>query len=193
MNSLCVYCGSQTGANSEFTTAAKELGHYLATHNLQLVYGGGSIGLMGVIADAVLEKEGEVYGVIPEKLATEELLHPGVQHMEVVPDMHARKALMAEHADAFIAMPGGYGTLEELFEAITWSQLGIHQKPIGLLNVAGYFDALIEFVHHMIDTGFIRPQHRDLFVVGNSVEELITNLKTWQAPKQRPLLGEEDI
>jgi len=193
MKSICVYCGSQTGCNAEFTTAAQELGHYLATHNLQLVYGGGSIGLMGVIADAVLETNGQVYGVIPEKLATEELLHPGVQQMEVVTDMHARKALMAERADAFIAMPGGYGTLEELFEAITWSQLGIHQKPIGLLNVDGYFDALIVFVHHMIDTGFIRPQHRDLFVVGKTVEELITNLQAWQAPEQRPLLGEEDI
>lgn len=149
--------------------------------------------MMGVIANAVLEKEGTVFGVIPKKLATEELLHPGVQQMEVVPDMHARKALMAEHSDAFIAMPGGYGTLEELFEAITWSQLGIHQKPIGLLNVDGYFDALLEFIHHTIDTGFIRAEHRNLFVVGNSVEELLQNMSNWQAPVQRTLLGEEEI
>src|SRR5690606_34136963 len=139
MNRVCVFCGSRVGNRDEYRLAAESLGRLLASRRIELVYGGGSVGMMGVIADAVISAGGHVVGVIPELLAVKELMHPAVPDMRLVPDMHARKALMAELADAFIALPGGFGTFEELFETITWGQLGIHAKPIGLLNVGGYF------------------------------------------------------
>ena len=179
---LCVFCGSQTGLNPQYAEAATELGAALVANGWGLVYGGGSVGLMGVLADAVLAHGGEVVGVIPEMLATKELLHPRVSPMHVVPSMHARKLLMADLADAFVALPGGYGTFEELFEAITWAQLGIHRKPIGLLNVGHFFDPLTELVQHSIAEGFIRPEHLSLIVVESDVSQLLARLATHQLP-----------
>jgi hypothetical protein len=181
---ICVFCGSKTGTNGVYRTAATDLGRVLVERGIGLVYGGGSVGLMGVIADAVLEAGGEVVGVIPERLATKELLHTGVANMHVMASMHARKARMAELADAFIAMPGGFGTFEETLEMITWSQLGIHRKPVGLLNVAGYFDPLVQFFDHAIAEGFIREKHRQLVVVRDEPAALLDELAVHKLPKE---------
>lgn len=173
---LCVFCGSKSGVDLRYRTAAIDLGQRLAHERIGLVYGGGSVGLMGVIADAVLANGGEVIGVIPESLATEELLHPGVADMRVVSSMHARKALMAELSDAFLAMPGGFGTFEEFFEAVTWSQLGLHRKLTGLLNVGGYYDPLVRLVDHAVQEGFIKPKHRGLLVIEERSDVLLSRL-----------------
>ena len=154
-----------------------------------LVFGGGSVGLMGVIADSVLARDGEVIGVLPEKLATKELLHTGVADMRIVQSMHARKALMAEQADAFIALPGGFGTFEEFFEIVTWAQLGFHRKNSGLLNVAGYFDPLVRLIDHAIQEEFVKRQNRDLIIVEECPELLLERLTTHQLPKVRRWLG----
>lgn len=173
---VCVFCGSKHGHKQEYRHAAEELGRRFVARGWGLVYGGGSVGLMGVVADAVLAAGGEVVGVIPEKLATAELLHTGLTELHCVPGMHARKALMAERSDAFIALPGGYGTFEELFEIITWAQLGIHAKPIGLLNVAGFFDPLLALVEHTIAEGFIKAKQRRLLLVSSDIEDLLDQL-----------------
>lgn len=173
---LCVFCGSKVGIDERYRVAAVELGRLLVREKIGLVYGGGSIGLMGVIADAVLAEEGEVVGVIPESLANEELLHPRVADMRVVATMHARKALMAELSDAFVAMPGGFGTFEEFFEVVTWSQLGLHRKLTGLLNVGGYYDPLVRLVDHAVQEGFIKPKHRSLLVIEERPDVLLSRL-----------------
>lgn len=165
MKRVCVFCGSQIGANTLYQQAAVALGHLLVARGYGLVYGGGHVGLMGVIADAVLAQGGEVIGVIPESMVARELAHTGVTSLQVVSGMHERKAQMAALADAFIALPGGYGTFEELFEVITWAQLRLHSKPIGLLNVAGYFDAAQALVEQAIIEGFIRTEHRHLLTI----------------------------
>lgn len=182
MRRVCVFCGSKVGHNSLYRDAAQTLGKLLVERGLGLVYGGGSVGLMGVIANAVLAAGGEIIGVIPEMLATKELLHTGVQQMHRMQSMHARKAKMAELSDAFIALPGGYGTFEELLEMITWSQLGIHRKPVGLLNVAGYYDPLVQFVDHAIAEGFIKPKHRELIVVADTPESLLDKILQHRPP-----------
>jgi uncharacterized protein (TIGR00730 family) len=176
------------GTNGLYHQAATDLGRLLVQRGYGLVYGGGHIGLMGSIADAVLQAGGEVIGVIPEAMVGRELAHTSVTHLHVVPSMHARKARMAELAEAFIAMPGGYGTFEELFEIITWAQLGIHRKPIGLLNVAGYFDALLQLVEHAIAEGFIRSEHRQLTVVAAQPQALLDALAQHQLPPAPPWL-----
>lgn len=176
MRRVCVFCGSRVGIDDCYRAAAVELGQLLVRSNLGLVYGGGSVGLMGVIADAVLDAGGEVIGVIPESLATEELLHPRVADMRVVPTMHARKALMAELSDAFIAMPGGFGTFEEFFEVVTWSQLRLHQKLTGLLNVGGFYDPLVRLVDHAVQEGFIKLKHRELLIVEERPDVLLRRL-----------------
>jgi uncharacterized protein (TIGR00730 family) len=186
MQRICVFCGSLPGKQECYQQAASALGALLVQRGLGLVYGGSSVGLMGVIADAVLRRGGEVIGVIPEAMVERELAHPAVTHLHVEPSMHARKARMADLADAFIAMPGGYGTLEELFEIITWAQLGIHQKPIGLLNVSGYFDALTVLIEHAIDEGFIRSEHRRLLVVAAHPAALLDALTHHTMPPVRP-------
>jgi uncharacterized protein (TIGR00730 family) len=173
---ICVFCGSSPGRRPVFAAAAAALGSQLAAQAIGLVYGGGSVGLMGVLADAALAAGGEVQGVIPEALAGQEVAHPGLTRLHVVKSMHERKALMTEMADAFVALPGGYGTLDELFEAITWGQLGIHRKPIGLLDVEGYFGPLIAFLDSAVEAGFIRPQYRGLFEVVPTVEGLLATL-----------------
>jgi uncharacterized protein (TIGR00730 family) len=184
MRRVCVFCGSKVGLNSVYRDAAESLGKLVVERGIGLVYGGGSVGLMGVIADAVLAAGGEVIGVIPEMLATKELLHTGVKDMHRMHSMHARKAKMAELSDAFVAMPGGYGTFEELLEMITWAQLGIHRKPVGLLNVASYYDPLVQFVDHAIAEGFIKPKHRQLIVVSNDPASLLDLIVKHQPPAE---------
>lgn len=182
---LCVFCGSRAGEGDLYRSAAEHLGRELARRGIELVYGGGSVGLMGVVADAVLAEGGHVIGVIPEHLAVKELLHENVPDMRIVPSMHARKALMAELSDAFVALPGGYGTLEEVFEVITWGQLGIQNKNVGWLNTAGFFDHLFQFLEHTIEAGFIKPKHRDLFVTATDPVQLIDLLVTHTPPLLR--------
>ena len=181
--SVCVYCGSSSGINPVYSDVAKALGRALVKQNLSLVYGGGHVGLMGIVADAVLEAGGEVTGVIPKALMDTEVGHDRLTRLLVVKDMHERKALMAEHADGFITMPGGIGTLEELFETLTWAQLGFHEKPIGLLNVAGFYDPLIEFLHHQTSQGFLRAEHKDLLLVETEPDLLIEQLKNFTMPE----------
>ena len=159
--SVCVYCGSSTGDRPDYAAAARELGTLFAMRKIRLVFGGGSVGLMGVLADAVLAAGGRVTGVIPNGLRTRELAHEGVTEMIAVDSMHARKQRMVDLADAFIALPGGIGTMDELFETWTWLQLGIHAKPVGLLNVAGYYDPLLAFLRQMSDRQFMSERHLD--------------------------------
>jgi uncharacterized protein (TIGR00730 family) len=176
MKAVAVYCGANAGADPIYAEAARAMGRALVTHHLELVFGGGHVGLMGTIADEVLRLGGKVRGVIPQQLVDRELAHPGLTELFVVKDMHERKAMMASLADGFVALPGGMGTLEELFEMLTWSQLGIHQKPIGVLNVDGFYDQLIGFLAHANDTGFIRPQHAGLMKVSSDPDALLALL-----------------
>jgi len=173
VKAICVYCGANPGASPRFAEEARALARALVERNLSLVYGGGKVGLMGVIADEVLRLGGEVTGVIPTALVEREVGHTGLTRQFIVKDMHERKAMMAQLADGFIAMPGGLGTLEELFEVLTWAQLGIHSKPIGLLNVDGYYDHLVSFVRHATEQELVRPQHAALMMVENSPEALL--------------------
>jgi uncharacterized protein (TIGR00730 family) len=177
MKSIAVYCGASLGANPLYAEAAVALVRALVEHNIGLVYGGGKVGLMGVIADEVLRLGGEATGVIPRALLEREVGHTGLTRQFVVKDMHERKAMMSELSDGFIAMPGGMGTLEELFEMLTWSQLGIHCKPVGLFNVAGFYDGLVAFVRHQQEQGFVRPQHAALMLVEPEPDALIRRLR----------------
>lgn len=174
---ICVYCGANAGVSPMYAEAARALGRALVDQNLALVYGGGNVGLMGIIADEVLRVGGEVTGVIPTALVEREVGHAGLTRQFIVKDMHERKAMMASLSDGFIAMPGGMGTLEELFEMLTWSQLGIHAKPIGLLNVDGFYDGLIGFIAHAREQGFIRPQHAALMMSETDPQALLQLLK----------------
>jgi len=176
MQRVCVYCGSSFGTDPAFTTAAKELGDTLAQKGMGLVYGGGSIGLMGVVADAVLAGGGEVVGVIPRKLVALEKEHRGLTELIEVDSMHERKLLMMNHADGFMTLPGGYGTLEELFEVLAWLQLGFHEKPVGLLNVNGYYDGLITFLDEMAVKGLVSQEHRALLLVDSDAERLLETM-----------------
>jgi hypothetical protein len=182
MRRVCVFCGSSAGRDRRYRDAADELGGLLVERGLGLVFGGGQVGLMGVVADSVLRRGGEAIGVIPRGLARKELMHTGLTALHVVDSMHARKALMAELADAFVALPGGLGTLEELFEVVTWAQLGIHAKPIGLLNTRGYFDALLAFVERAIAAGFVRPEYRGFLVVADHPDALLDALEGHRPP-----------
>jgi len=173
---IAVYCASSNDISPIYRDAAAAMGNTLADHNIGLVFGGGSVGLMGTIADVMIERDCEVIGVIPEKLQALELGHPGCTHMHVVETMHQRKQKMIDLADGFIAMPGGYGTLEELFEVVTWAQLNYHLNPIGLLNVGGFYDSLIAFVQHAVNEGFVREELRHLITVGNTPEALLNQL-----------------
>jgi uncharacterized protein (TIGR00730 family) len=190
---ICVFCGSQTGESPAYRAATTALATELIGRQIGVVYGGGSVGLMGVLADRVLELGGEIIGVIPQALATKELLHPRVRDMRRVADMHERKALMAELADAFIALPGGYGTFEELFEIVTWAQLGFHRKNIGLVNVAGYFDPLVELIEHAIREGFVTPSHRELLVAESEPVRLLDRLAAHEMPNVRRWLKRDEI
>src|ERR1700677_4468600 len=173
MKRIAVYCGSNKGARPEYATAAEQLGTLLAREKIELVYGGGGLGLMGLVADAALKHGGHVIGVIPEKLVIKEVVHEKLPDLRVVKSMHERKALMAELSDGFIALPGGYGTFEEFFEVLAWSQLGWHQKPCGLLNIAEFYTPLVQFLDHTTSQGFIRPQHRELIILESEPEKIL--------------------
>jgi uncharacterized protein (TIGR00730 family) len=192
MRRLCVFCGSSVGGRPEYAEAASAFGRLLVRRGLGLVFGGGHIGLMGVLADAVLGAGGEVIGVIPQALVDRELAHAGLTELRVVDTMHQRKALMADLSDAFVALPGGYGTLDELFEILTWSQLGIHAKPIGLLNVGGFFDPLLGWVRHAAAEGFLRPQHVALLNVSTDAEGLLDVLLHHEPPASVPKWADRD-
>ena len=183
MRRICVFCGSQVGGQPLYAAAATAVGTLLALRGIGLVYGGGKVGLMGVLADAALAAGGEVIGVIPERLMNRELGHGGVTDLRVVDSMHERKAMMSDLSDAFIALPGGYGTFEEFFEVVTWMQLGIHAKPCGLLNVGGYYDMLLALLDHAAGESFIRPQHRGLVLVDTEPAMLLQQLLDYRAPQ----------
>jgi uncharacterized protein (TIGR00730 family) len=174
--SLCVYCGSRKGAHPAYEAAAHRIGSLIGERGWQLVYGGGNAGLMGVVANAALAAGAPVIGVIPSSLMERELGHPGLTELHVVETMHQRKQLMAERADAFLALPGGIGTFEELFEVWTWRQLGYHDKPVGLLNVGGYYDRLLAFMAQSVADGFVPPAQQQLLQVGNEPAELLDRL-----------------
>jgi uncharacterized protein (TIGR00730 family) len=174
---ICVFTGSRNGTHPEYAKGARQLGRELVERNYGLVYGGGNVGLMKVIADIVLELGGHVTGVIPDSLVTKEVAHRGLSDLRIVHSMHERKALMAKLADGFIAMPGGIGTMEEFFEVLSWAQLGIHRKPCGLLNTAGYYDRLIDFLDHAVEHDFLKPKHRSLLILANEPPEILRRLE----------------
>ena len=179
---ICVFTGSRPGARAEYAEAARRLGTILVERGYGLVYGGGKVGLMSIIADKVLELKGHVTGVIPDALVTKEVAHRGLTDMRIVKSMHERKAVMAELSQGFVAMPGGIGTLEELFEVLSWAQLGIHDKPCGLLNGAGYYQPLIDFLDHAVTEGFLKPKHRALLVIENQPEDLLDRIEAAISP-----------
>ncbi|MBT3376030.1 MAG: TIGR00730 family Rossman fold protein [Lentisphaerae bacterium] len=178
---VCVNCGSSAGRSPAYLDEARELGAHLAAEGIELVYGGASVGLMGAVADAVLEAGGRAVGVIPKALA-DKVVHGGLSDLRIVDTMHERKALMFELADAFVALPGGIGTLDELFELLTWAQLGMHSKPYALLNTAGYYDGLLQFLDHTVNQRFVRPEHRQMLLVGDTVPSVLEQLRLYEPP-----------
>lgn len=179
MKALAVYCGSATPADPVYIECARHVGRTLAERGIAVVYGGGRLGLMGATADAALEAGGEVIGVIPEALVGSEVAHRGCTQLHVVKNMHERKAMFTDLSDGFVTIPGGVGTQDELWEAVSWAQLGYHNKPVGLLNIAGFYDHLIAFNTHMADVGFVREAHRGIMVVGESIEQLLEKLENY--------------
>ena len=179
MQSVCIFCGSSIGALDVYRDDAIRMGQAIANRGLRLVYGGGKVGLMGVVADAALQAGGDVLGIIPESLMLKEVGHGSLTELVVTRTMHERKAAMADAADAFIALPGGFGTFDELCEILTWGQLGIHQKPIGLLDTAGFFSQLTSFFNFVMDQGFLRPEHRELLLEDTEPELLLDRLAAW--------------
>ncbi len=182
MRRVCVYCGSNTGNRPAYAAAARELADVLVRHELELVYGGADKGIMGILADTVLELGGKVHGVIPKMLTDREIAHQGLTELHVVASMHERKTMMAALSDGFVAMPGGFGTLEEIVEIITWGQLRFHDKPCGLLNVDGYFDHLLAYFDHANKEGFLRRENRDMLLVDNDPAGLIQQFERYTAP-----------
>ncbi|GAA0840903.1 MAG: TIGR00730 family Rossman fold protein [Cupriavidus sp.] len=193
MKAVCVYCGSSPGVRPEYAEVAKVLGKTMAEQGLALVYGGGKVGLMGIVADSVLAHGGMAIGIIPDALMQKEVGHRGLTELHVVRNMHERKQMMADRADAFIAMPGGVGTFEELFETFTWAQLGYHDKPVGLLNVAGFYDGMLAFLSHAVSEGFLKQVHADMLHVSSSPSGLLGKLAAaprvrvdkWQAAREK--------
>jgi uncharacterized protein (TIGR00730 family) len=193
LHSICVFCGSSVGARPEYATAAAAFGRLLGERGIRVVYGAGNVGLMGVLADAALAAGGEVIGVIPQMLVDRELAHQRLTDLRIVGSMHERKALMAELSDAFVALPGGLGTYEELCEVLTWSQLGIHHKPCGCLNVLGYFDPLARLLDCAVSEGFLRAEQRQIFLSSSDAQELLALLAEHQPPRVEKWSGREVI
>jgi len=189
---ICVYCGSSPGRSPGYAAAARQLGAELAHRGLGLVYGGASVGVMGVVADAALAHGGEVIGVLPHFFTDKEIAHQGLDELLVVDSMHERKARMAELSDGFIALPGGWGTLEEIFEVLTWAQLGLHEKPCGLLDVGGYFDDLYRFLEGAVAEGFVRDVHRPMIMLDDSAERLLDRFAAYRAPHVRKWIRPEE-
>lgn len=180
---ICVYCGSSSGNDPIYRAAAYDLGVFLAQRGIGVVYGGGNVGLMGALADGALSQQGEVIGVIPKSLMEKELGHGGVTQLHVVGSMHERKQLMVDLSDGFIALPGGFGTLDELFETLTWLQLSFHDKPVGLLNVGAFFDGLIDFISHMSRSGFLKAEHAACVLVETEPPALLTRMNDFRPPE----------
>jgi uncharacterized protein (TIGR00730 family) len=193
MKRICVFTGSNEGLRPAYRAAAAELGELFVSRGIELVYGGGRVGLMGVLADAVLAAGGEVIGVIPAALVAREVGHARLSDLRVVGTMHERKAMMAELSDAFIAMPGGWGTLEEFFEALTWGQLGLHAKPCGLLNIDGYFDQLLAFLRHASDEHFVRAEYNRFLPVSSSSLDLLEQFERWQPPAVQKWISQSSL
>ena len=180
MKNLAIYCGSASPADPVYLDTARLVGQRLAEQGIGVVYGGGRLGLMGAVADAALEAGGKVIGVIPEALVGTEVAHRGCTELHVVPGMHERKRMFTDLSDGFLTLPGGVGTMDELWEAISWAQLGYHSKPVGLLNVAGFYDGLLDFNAHMISVGFIRPQHKDILIADGDLDKLLARMAAYE-------------
>lgn len=191
MKSICVFCGSRLGSKPIYRETAKSVGQLIAQQQLRLVYGGGNIGLMGVVADAVLEYGGEVVGVIPGHLQEKEVGHAGLTELHVVSTMHERKALMANLSDAFVALPGGFGTFEEFCEILTWAQLDLHRKPCGLLNVDGFYDPLLTLFDRAVDDGFLRPEYHSMVLTATDADELLMRMRAYKIDPHFPPLRKE--
>jgi len=189
INRICVFCGTNTGSRPDYGAAARELGRILAEQGIELVYGGASVGIMGELADSVHEHGGHVTGIIPQQLMEKEAAHTGIANLIVVASMHQRKSQMADMSDGFIALPGGIGTLEGFFEILTWSQLGIHAKPSGILNVAGYFDGLTRFLDHAVKEGFLTEEHRSAIIMETDSGQLLERMQAYTAPEGEKLMG----
>ncbi|MGY8910307.1 MAG: LOG family protein [Flavobacteriales bacterium] len=183
MKRIVVFCGSSLGFNPMYKKAAIELGNYFVKNNIGLIYGGGKIGMMGALSDTILDQKGEVIGVIPKLLEKEEVLHLGVEEMIICKNMSERKVIMSKLVDGYITLPGGFGTLDELFEALTLSQLYIEQKPVGLLNINGFFDGVLIQIDKMVEEGYVKPENKNLLIVENSVEKLLEKMNNYKAPK----------
>lgn len=193
INRICVYCGSSPGKNPAYSIAAASLAKVLCDRGIGLVYGGAAVGVMGAIADAVLAGGGEAIGVIPKSLAVKEVAHDKLNELHVVASMHERKAMMAELSDGFIALPGGWGTLEEIFEILTWAQLGFHHKPCGLLNIEGYYDGLIDFLENSFEQQFVNELCRPMLMKAHEPIALLDQFATYRAPKVRKWMGEDEL
>ena len=192
MNAVCVFCGSHPGNDPAYAEAAQRLGRTLAERDITLVYGGGHVGIMGVIADSALGAGGEAIGVMPRSLVDREIGHTGLTKLHVVSSMHERKALMSELSEGFVALPGGNGTLEEFFEVLTWAQLGEHGKPCGLLNVAGYYDPLLAVFDRMVDRSFLKEEHRGLVLVEEDPSDLLERFDNYEPPRTIKWVGPSD-
>lgn len=193
MKRICVFCGASTGINPAYQTAAVEMGKTLAENNIDLVYGGGNKGLMGMIADATIDNGGRAFGVIPKALVDKEEAHTRLSEQFIVNTMHERKMMMATLSDGFIAMPGGFGTLEEFIEIITWAKLGFHQKPCALLNINQFYDGLLSYFDQLTDEGFVKPKMRDLVLTGDSPEAVLVEMKNFIPLEVDPILQKDDI
>ncbi len=189
MKKVCVYCGSSAGKRPEYAGAARALADQLLQHGMSLVYGGASVGIMGEIADAVLAGGGEVIGVMPKALVEKEVQHDALSELLVVDSMHERKLKMADIADGFIALPGGLGTLEELFEVLTWAQLGFHRKPCALLNIAGYYDQLAAFLQHAVNEQFVKAVHSEMLIIENEPAKILQLMMSYQPPSEDKWIG----
>lgn len=186
---ICVFCGTNTGSQPEYGAAARQLGQALAERDIELVYGGASVGIMGELADSVQEHGGHVTGIIPQQLVEKEAAHTGIPNLIVVASMHQRKSQMADMSDGFIALPGGIGTLEGFLEILTWGQLGIHAKPAGILNVKGYFDGLTGFLDHAVREGFLTEEHRNHIIVENEATRLLDRMRAYTPPEGEKFMG----
>ncbi|MEM6764396.1 MAG: TIGR00730 family Rossman fold protein [Bacteroidota bacterium] len=190
---LCIFCGSSPGKREVYTQGAQALGAHMVEKSISMVFGGGKVGLMGIIADEILTKGGQVVGVIPDFLMKKEVGHTGIQKIHVVDTMHERKQLMSEIADGFVAMPGGFGTLDELAEILTWAQLGLHQKPIGLLNTSGYFDGLLTFMDTMVEEGYLKAENRAMVLVDNDPRKLLEKMAAYSFPEVEKWLNKDQL
>ena len=193
MKSIAVFCGSSSGTEEVFDTKARELGRKLATENIKLVYGGAKVGLMGAVADATLAESGRVIGVLPVFLKAKEIAHQGLTELILVDTLHERKTRMNELSDGVIALPGGFGTLEEYFEMLTWGQLGLHQKPMGILNINGYYDDLINFLDTMVEKGLLKEVNRQMVLISDDIDDLLAKMSAYEAPGDGKWIRKENL